>query len=201
MRHAAAMCTVFAMCAAAACARPPVAAVIPVQTIAVFAPNNRTGDPLLIAGASFLEKYVLPAERYTVADALAAEARVQLARRGFAVAPPELVARAITGTSISNPQDAASAAARAHLDGAVLYMEIRRWEADASYHPGFVIAAVGATLIDPSTGRVLWSVDRPSRPVQTPGVVSLGDAYAIAARVVIEELLAGLAPKPASSSP
>ena len=197
MRHAAAMCTVLAMCAAA-CARPPVAAVIPVRTIAVFPPNNRTGDPLLIAGASFLEKYVLPAERYTVADALAAEARGQLARRGFDVVAPELVARAITGTPISNPQDAASAAARAHLDAAVLYMEIRRWEPDAEYRPGFVIAAVGATLIDPSTGRVLWSVDRPSRPVQTPGVVGLGDAYAIAARVVIQELLAGLAPKPAA---
>ena len=38
-----------------ACVRIRVPAPQPVRTIAVFPANNRTGDPLLIAGGSFLE--------------------------------------------------------------------------------------------------------------------------------------------------
>jgi len=184
---------------AAACPRPPTPALVPVRMIAVFPPNNRTGDPLLIAGASFLEKYVLPTERFTVPDALAADARMQLARSGFDIVPPDVVDRATSGHATSSAQEAAAVAARQQLDGAVLFIDIRRWEADASYHPTFVIASVSATLVDPPTGRVLWTADRPSRPVQTPGVITVGDAYALAARVVMEELLAGLGPvRPAS---
>lgn len=194
MKYRSTVCGLLAVCAAA-CLHPPIPTLVPVGRIAVFPPNNRTGDPLLIAGASFLEKYVLPSDRFTVPDALAAGARVQLARAGFDVVRPDLVDRAASGHTISSAQEAATVAAHQQLDGAVLFIDIRRWEADAAYHPTFVIVSVSATLVDPPTGRVLWTADRPSRPVQTPGVINVGDAYAIAARVVMEELLAGLGPQ------
>jgi hypothetical protein len=179
------------------CARPPAVTLLPstVRTVAVFPPNNRTGDPLLIAGASFYEKYVARTDRITVPDALASEARRQLERRGFTVASPEQV-DAMTGNHPpTSAPDAAAVAARNQLDAAVLYIEIRRWEVDVPTHPTFVIASVEVTLIDPANGHVLWAMDHPSRPVATPGVVNLGDAYTIAARKVMEEMLATLGPE------
>jgi hypothetical protein len=162
--------------------------------VAVFPPNNRTGDLLLIAGASFYEKYVARTDRVTVPDVLASEARRQLARRGFTVVPPALL-DAMTGDHApAAAQDAAAGAARNKLDAAVLYIEIRRWEVDVPVHPTFVIASVAVTLIDPD-GRVLWTLDHPSRPVATPGVVNLGDAYTIAAQRLMEEMLSALRPE------
>ena len=158
-------------------------------TIVVLPPNNRTGDPLLVAGASFFEKYALQSDRITVPDVLAAEARQQLARRGFEVIAAERVSEAIGTRVPTDASNAADLAATHQLNGMVLYIEIRRWEADVPVHPVFVIASVEASLIEPSTGRVLWSKDHPSRPIPTPGVVNLGDAYSIAARALVTELV------------
>jgi len=180
----------------AACVRTPPSALQPVRSIAVFPPNNRTGDPLLIAGASFLEKYVLPTTRYTVADALAAEARSQLAQHGFEVVVPPVLDASSSAPVPANAQEAATLAARNHLEGAVLYIEIRRWEANVGTEPTFIIAAVNATLIEATTGHVLWTGEHPPRPVQTPGIINLGDAYAVAAHTLMAELLAPLAPTP-----
>ncbi|HEX7407318.1 MAG TPA: hypothetical protein VF515_06655 [Candidatus Binatia bacterium] len=176
------------------CAQPPAVTLLPptVRTVAVFPPNNRTGDPLLIAGASFYEKYVARTDRITVPDVLASEARRQLARRGFTVVSPELV-DAMTGDHPpTSAQDAAAVAARNQLEAAVLYIDVRRWEVDVPVHPTFVIASVEVALVDPTNGNVLWTMDHPSRPVATPGVVNLGDAYAIAARTLIQQMLAAL---------
>jgi hypothetical protein len=179
---------------ACGCARPPAVTPPPpaVRTVAVFPPNNRTGDLLLIAGASFYVKYVARTDRITVPDVLAAEARRQLARRGFTVVPPDLVDAMISGHAPASAQDAAAVAARNKLEAAVLYIEVRRWEVDVPVHPAFVIASVAVTLIDPTDGSVLWTMDHPSRPVATPGVINLGDAYAIAARTLIQQMLAAL---------
>jgi hypothetical protein len=178
----------------AGCVRMPPPARLPVRSIAVFPPNNRTGDPLLIAGASFLEKYVLPTEHYTVADALAANARLRLEDNGFAVVAPQTVAAAANGQTPASAADAAALARRSGIAAAVLYIEIRRWEPNVGTEPTFIIASVGATLIDPANGHVLWTGEHPSRPVQTPGIVNLGDAYAVAARTLTAQLLAPLAP-------
>jgi hypothetical protein len=53
-----------------------------------------------------------------------------------------------------------------------------------------------ATLIDASSGRVLWSADHPPRPVRTPGVINLGDAYWLAAHKLMTDMLAPLTPQP-----
>ena len=180
-----------------ACTQLPAVTPVPLtgRILTIFPANNRTGDPLLIAGASFSEKYVLPTERFTVADVLVAEARTQLVARGVTILPAPL--DPVRGVRTpSSAQDAATLAAGQRLDGLACYIEIRRWEADASYHPTFVIASVMVALVDPSTGQVVWSANHPSRPVPTPGVVSLGDAYAVAAHTLMMEMLAPLAVDP-----
>ncbi len=179
-------------CAAPRAVAPPPPAV---RSVAVFPPNNRTGDLLLIAGASFYEKYVARSDRMTVPDVLASEARRQLSRRGITVVSPEIV-NSITGDRApASAEEAAAVAARNELEAAVLYIEVRRWEVDVPVHPAFVIASVEVTLIDATDGRVLWTMDHPSRPVPTPGVVNLGDAYEVAAQKLMEEMLSAFGPE------
>src|SRR5439155_19144678 len=179
----------------AACSRP-VAPPPPdmVRTVAVLAPANRTGDPLLVAGTSFLEKYALKSDRVTVPDVLASEARVQLAHRGFTVLSADEVESATHGRAPGSPEAAAEIASHAKLAGLALYLDIRRWEPDAPTHPSFIVVGLTASLVDPASGRVVWTAERPTGPVATPGEVALGPAYVTAARKSMEELLAPLGP-------
>ena len=175
---------------AAACASPPAPPSLrPEQAIAVLPPNNRSGDPLLVAGASFFDRYVLHAERVTVGDVLAGEARFQLAEKGVPVIPQAALARAIDGQVPQSPQAAGEIAARAKLDALVLYLEIRRWEPDAPTHPAFVIVGVSASLVDPASGKVVWQLERPAAPIATPGEVTLETAYETAARKLVAEIV------------
>ncbi len=175
------------------CTLPPSPPPLPTtaQTIAVLPPNNRTGDPLLIESASFLYPYAAGPGRVTVPDVLATEARAQLERRGFRVMTPEAVTTAIGNQTPSSPEEAADLAARGKLEGSVLYIEIRRWEADMSpLHPRRIIVALEARLIDTATGQVVWTAQHPLRPVPTSGAITRWVAYTIAARKVTEELFA-----------
>ena len=162
------------------------------QAIAVLPPNNRTGDPLLVSGASFLDRYVFHAESVTVGDVLAAEARFQLAARGFRVTPRETVDAAAEGHVPRSPHAAAEIAAHGKLDGLALYLEILRWEPDAPVHTAFVIVGLSASLVDPASRNVVWEVYRQPTPVATPGEVTLENAYETAARKVIAEILSPL---------
>ena len=180
----------------AACARPlPPPPADMVRTVAVLPPANRTGDPLLVAGTSFLEKYALKSDRVTVPDVLASEARLQLARRGFTVVSADDVERATEGRAPGSPAAAAEIAFRAKLTGLALFLDVRRWEPDAPTHPTFVLVGLTASLVDPATGRVVWSAERRMSPVPTPGEVALGPAYVTAARKVVDEVLAPLGPE------
>ncbi|HLY38438.1 MAG TPA: hypothetical protein VKU61_10415 [Candidatus Binatia bacterium] len=170
MRLIVAICVVLGACVRPAPGPPPDIS----HTVAVLAPTNETGDPLLVAGASFLEKYALATDRVTVPDVLASEAKLQLARRGFTV--------------VSNEE-------MRNGGGLALALDVRRWEPDAPTQPAFVLVGIAASLVDPVTGRVVWSVERRTSPVATPGEVALGPAYVTAARKVIEELLAPLGPE------
>jgi hypothetical protein len=191
-----------ALCGAG-CARPPPLVSLPATagTIAVFPPNNRTGDELVVAGGTLAEKYVFGTQRVTVPDVLAAEARWQLARRGYTLIASEAVDTALGPQRPDSPAAAATLATHQQLDASVLYIEIRRWEPNGPFTPDAVIVSVTVTLIDPSTGRSLWTADHPSKPVSTPGVVNPGQAYEIAAGKVIAELFAGLGPAPALVHP
>src|SRR5439155_495838 len=59
----------------------------------------------------------------------------------------------------------------------------------------FTLVSITATRGDPASRRVVWSVERPTAPIATPGEVALGPAYVTAARKVVEELLAPLGPE------
>ena len=175
------------------CALSPGAPPLPAtaRTIAVLPPNNRTGDPLLVESASFLHPSADRPGRVTVPDVLATEVREQLAQRGITVIAPEAVTAAIGRQTPGSPEEAAALAAQGQLEGSALYIEIRRWEADMSpLHPQRVIVALEARLLDPATGRTVWTAHRPLHPVPTPGVATRWRAYMIAARKVAEELFA-----------
>jgi hypothetical protein len=181
----------------AACGRPapePPPANL-VRTVAVLPPANRTGNELLVAGTSVLEKYALRTDRVTVPDVVASEARLQLARRGFSVVPADEVERTTGGHAPGSADAAADIAARGNLDGLALYVEIRRWEPDAPTHPAFVLVALTASLVDPASHRIVWTANRPTSPGATPGEVAIGAAYVTAARKVMEEVLAPLGPE------
>jgi hypothetical protein len=184
-------CLALSLSLVAACAphRASPARSSPGQAIAVLQPNNRTRNPLLVSGASFLDRHVFHAERVTVADVLASEARLWLAERGFRVVPRESVDAATDHRVPQSPQDALEIASRGKLEGRALYLEIRRWEPDAPVHTGFVVVGLSASLVDPASGNVVWQLDRSPAPVSTPGEVTLGSAYETAARKVIAEIL------------
>jgi len=165
------------------------------HTVAVLPPNNRTGDPLLVTGASFLERYATHGPRLTVADVLAGESRAQLERRGFDVVPDDKVDDAVHGRTPGSAEAAAEIARHGDLHGAVLYLEVRRWDPDAPTHPAFVVVGLDAAIVDVDSGKVLWSLGRAAQPVATPGEVTLGAAYATAARKVMNEILASLGPE------
>src|SRR5215510_3552369 len=136
------------------CALPPSAPPLPAtaRTIAVLPPNNRTGDPLLVESASFLHPEADRPGRVTVPDVLATEMREQLAQRGITVIA------AIGRQAPGSPEEAVALAAQGKFEGSALYIEIRRWEADLSpLHPRRVIVALEARLLEPATGRTVWT--------------------------------------------
>ena len=165
------------------------------RTVAVLEPSNHTGDPLLVAGTSFLERYALRTDRVTVPDVLASEARLQLERRGFTAMPAETVEAATEGRAPGSTESAVAIARHGGLGGLVLWIDVRRWEPDAPTLPTFVIVGLTAELIDSTSGLVRWRAERRPAPVATPGEVNLGDAYLNAARKVMAELLAPLGPE------
>jgi hypothetical protein len=160
-----------------------------VRAVAVLTPYNRTGDELLVAGTSVLERYAFGTDRVTVPQVVAIELRAALARRGYTVVPPELVVAATEGRAASSPDAAADLARHGHLDDPVLMVIIDQWQPDAPTQPAFVIVAIQAALVDPSSGTVLWQTRRRARPIATPGSVTLGAAYETAVRSVVEELV------------
>jgi hypothetical protein len=161
-----------------------------VRSVAVFPPSNQTGDGLLVAGTSLLEKYAFDTDRVTVADVLGTELRVGLARRGFAVVSPDVVRAATAGRHVATAEAAAELARAGHVADPVLLLTIDRWEPDQGIHPDFIIVALDAVLVDPANGAVLWHAHRGASPIATPGTVTLGSAHEIAVKRVVEELLA-----------
>lgn len=184
---------ILSLLALTGCTRPPPPVPTSVHTVAVFPPLNRTNDELLITGGSLLEKYVFHSERITVPDVLAAEARTLLERAGYRLISPELVESATGGQAPKSATEAAATAAAHDLAGDVLYIDLRQWTPDLTYGPAAIIVSMRIDLIDPSSSRVIWSADRPLRPIRTPATINFSQAYFVAARSVIEEMLAPFA--------
>jgi hypothetical protein len=183
----------------AGCATASPAPTVVARTVTVLPAYNRTGNRLVVQGGGLIERYIADASIVTVPDVLATEARMYLQERGFDVTSRVRTDAALNGRTPTSPETAASLASQSGLRGLVLYLEIRRWEPDAPMRAAFVIAGVSATLIDPATGTVVWTHNRPSRPVPTPGEIVVGSAYVTAARKLAREMLETLQPAPAAS--
>jgi ABC-type uncharacterized transport system auxiliary subunit len=165
------------------------------RSIAVLPANNRTGDPLLVTGAGLIDRYVRHAAEVSVGDVLQSEARYQLQQKGFEVR--EWKSQGTAREGVPTSLDSALALARQNgIANSVLYLEIRRWEADAPTHTRYVIVAMTASLLDPVSGREIWHEQRNAAPVGTPGVITVESAYVVAARKIIADMLARLKPEP-----
>jgi hypothetical protein len=138
-----------------------------VRTVAVATPVDHTGT--VLRGERFLER-LLGQPRAMLADALAAEIRAALARRGFALAASG------TGT-----------------DAATLAVEVRRWQPDVPALR-FVLVSLDARLLS-DEGRALWSARRDDWQVPTRGTPTPEAAAAMAARAVADALVAGWRPR------
>lgn len=79
-----------------------------------------------------------------------------------------------------SPGSAAELASTGGLTGLVLYLELRRWEADAPMRISFVIVGLEASLVDPS-------VVTPPRPSRPPRGIRVESAYVTAARKIMAQ--------------
>ena len=129
----------------------------------------------------------------TIEDLLAQQARAQLQAKGFDVVAPTEVKLATKARVPTSPQMAGQIMEEANLDAAALYIEVRRWEpmpdARALKADG-IIVALDVAIVDPKTGKILWQVNRPSRPVPLYGIVLTGQANVFVAETVMREVFA-----------
>jgi hypothetical protein len=154
-----------------ACARPPSFPPPPggVQRVAVEQPANRTGEDLIVDGPGLLQR-VLRQETASVPDILGEDLRAVLVEQGFRVTEPD-------------------------ADVPVLRTEIRRWQHYAADYKT-VTVEVAAALVEPGSGRELWTASGADWVVPTNDAGSRHDASRAAARAVAEALLAGWLPAP-----
>ena len=165
-----------------------------VRRIAVLPPYQR--DAAAERGSS-ADKDPVGLPNMTVGDVLAYQARLRLAEKGFEVLSPGAVKVATKERVPTSPEMAAQILREANLDAMALYIEVRRWEPtpnNRGMKADGVIVALDVMMVDPKTGRVLWQVHRPSRPVPVYGVVLTGQANVIVAETVMREVFASLGP-------
>jgi hypothetical protein len=162
-----------------------------VRRIAVLPPYQRGGETLNPS----MESDVLRPLKMNVGDALAQQARVRLAEKGFEILNPSVVKIATKDRMPTSLQMATQIMREAGLDAAAMYIEVRRWEPtpDArGMKADGIIVALDVMLVDPKTGAVLWEVHRPSRPVPLHGVFLTGQANVFVAETVMQEVLASV---------
>jgi len=172
-----------------ACA-PAVVTPLPqnVRRIAVLPPYQRAAAA---ERGSSADKDPVGLPNMTVGDVLAYQARLRLAEKGFEILSPGAVKVATKDRAPTSPQMAAQILREANLDAAGLYIEVRRWEPTPNSRglkADGVIVALDVMMVDPKTGKILWQVNRPSRPVPVYGVVLTGQANVIVAETVMREI-------------
>ena len=143
------------------------------------------------------ENQLLGQPSRTIEDLLAQQARTQLQAKGFEVVAPTELKLATKDQVPTSPQMAAQILRQANLDAAALYIEVQRWEPmpDArGLKADGIIVALDVAVVDPKTGKILWEVHRPSRPVPLYGVVLTGQAHVFVAETVMREIFAQLTP-------
>ena len=139
-----------------------------VREIAVSQPVNATGQELLVSNPGMLGR-VIGEETATVPDALASDLRTLLADRGF---------RLVAGNTGDAPD---------------LRTQITRWKLYTADYSS-VTVDLTASLVDPKSGRELWTARRTAWPVQTPNARSGLESSASAARTIARALIEGWQP-------
>jgi hypothetical protein len=160
---------------------PPTA----VRRIAVLPPISATGGPVSAVRRD------PDGSSQGLGGLLAAEASQRLARYGYDVVDPAVVASATRGRLPSTPDMAAEIVRSANLDANALLIRVLRWELPFStMEASEVLVSLDAMLVDPTSGRVVWQVHRPTKPVPLHGLLLEGQADAVAAQEVMKEVLA-----------
>jgi hypothetical protein len=149
-----------------------------VPELSVPSAANQTGATLVVDDPGMIGRY-FGENTTTVPDVLASDLRKLLIDRGFRVVPAT--------------DDLAPA----------LRTEIRRWEPyTADYSQ--VTVSLSASLVDPESGRALWSAQRTDWRVQTPDARNAPEASAAASRAIARALIEGWQPggtPPAPTTP
>jgi hypothetical protein len=139
-----------------------------VQDIAIQPPSNQTGRELIVDQPGLIGSY-LGDKRETVPEVMAGDLRTLLRDRGFRVLA-------------------------ANAEGApTLRTEIRRWEPYSADYSKITVSLL-VTLIDPASGRTLWTAERSGWNVETPAARNGQEASGIAARDVARALVDGWQP-------
>jgi len=166
-----------------------------VQRIAVLPPHT-PGSGSAPPAAAAPGGGLFNAPRLTLADVLAAAARLELVRQGFQVVDPLTVDAAVHGEAPASPEMAAQMARAAQLNATAMFIDVRLWEPNnTGMRTDGVIVALDVALVDPQTGSVVWEVRRTPKPVPLYGVVLQGQADIFVAETVMRELLAPLGGK------
>jgi hypothetical protein len=139
-----------------------------VQDIAVQPPSNRTGRDLIVDQPGLLGSYLGDTSE-TVPEVLASDLRTLLRDRGF---------RVVAANAEGVP---------------TLRTEIRRWDPYSADYSRITVSLL-ATLIDPTSGRTLWTTERSDWNVQTTDARNGPEASGIAARDVARALIEGWQP-------
>jgi hypothetical protein len=139
-----------------------------VQEISVAEPSNRTGRDLVVEDPGMLGRY-FGDERSTAPQVLARDLRALLEDRRF---------RVVRGTAEGVPR---------------LQIELRRWD-PYSVDYSQVTVSLRATLVDPSSGRTLWTADRTDWKVKTASARTQPEAFTMASLEIARALLEGWQP-------
>jgi hypothetical protein len=128
-------------------------------SIAVLPFANETGSSLRVPPPRFMREVPgalddpYAAQSQTAPLLLQQRAATELARRGYAVVPPEWVAAAVPDPP-KDVLEAARAAQRAGFEGPVLTGTLRRFHVTET---GLLQVWLDLALVDPEAPRVLWS--------------------------------------------
>lgn len=143
------------------------------KTVAVEMPRNASGEDLTVNETGFLAGFLDDRKTTTVPELLQEHLRVELNRKDFRLVPPD------SGVA------------------PVLRTDIRRWQPmSATWEQ--VTVDLSSSLVEPGSGRVLWSVDQRGWIVPTEGAHNSIDAATKASHRIAEVLTEGwtVAPPP-----
>jgi hypothetical protein len=146
------------------------------KAVAVAEPRNATGADLAVNESGFLAGFLDDRKTTSVPELLGEKLRVELGRRDFRLVPPD------------------SGAAP------VLRTDIRRWQPQSATWEQ-VTVDLGASLVEPGTGRVLWSVEQNGWIVPTEGAHNSIDASIKASHRIAETLTEGWTVPPPPERP